>query len=292
MSGHMRGEAIRLYDRFTHEGMDRRAFMAELTRIAGGSAAAAALLAGIAASPAAAQIVPADDPRLRVQDVEWEPRPGRPMRGYNAAPLEGGDDLPVVFVIHENRGLNAHIRDVTRRMALAGYSAVAPDFLTIAGGTPDDEDSARDMIGELDMAEAVADGAAMIRFLGSGEGGSRKVGVTGFCWGGAMVNRLAIAAAADLHAGVSFYGPAPDPSEAARVEAPLLVILAGLDERVNRTGEPWIAALRATGKGDGITYPDVHHAFHNDTSAERYDAEAAAAAWAATVAHFDRYLKG
>lgn len=283
--------AIALHDRFTHEGMDRRAFMAELTRIAGGAAAASVLLGAIAARAAEPRVAP-DDGRLRVQELEWEPRPGRAYRGYNAAPAAADSALPVVVVIHENRGLNDHIRDVARRLALAGYSAVAPDFLSPSGGTPADEDQARAMIGELDMAETVADGAAMIRWLASPEGGGRRVGIVGFCWGGALVNRLAVASGAALAAAVSFYGPAPDPSEALQVEAPMLIHLAGRDERVNRTALPWAEALREAGKiVEAVTYPEVDHAFHNDTSAARYDAGAAERAWAATLAFFERHLR-
>jgi carboxymethylenebutenolidase len=291
MNEEVRAAAIRLYDRFTHGGMDRRSFMAALARLAGGTAAASALLGTIAARASAAPRVAEDDPRLRVQELEWEPRPGREMRGYNAAPRTAGPGLPVVLVIHENRGLNGHIRDVARRLALAGFSAVAPDFLSPDGGTPADEDRAREMIAALDMAETVVDGAATIRWLASPEGGSRKVGAVGFCWGGAMVNRLAVAAGPALRAGVSFYGPAPDPAEAARVEAAMLVLLAERDERVNRTGLPWVEALSAAGKGAGIVYPGVEHAFHNDTSEARYDPAAAEAAWTATLAHFERHLR-
>ena len=291
MSGDVEREAIALYDRFTHEGMDRRAFMAELTRLAGGAAAASLLLSGIAASAQARPQVAADDPRLTVRTVEWEARPGRRYSGYNAAP-RGGVDLPVVLVIHENRGLNDHIRDVARRLALAGYSAVAPDFLSTVDGTPADEDRARAMIGALDLAEIVADGAASIRWLASAEGGSRRVGIVGFCWGGGMVNRLAVAAGESLSAGVSFYGPAPAPTEAARVGAPLLIHLAELDERVNATALPWVAALRNAGKEvRAINYHGVQHAFHNDTSAMRYDREAALRAWAETLEFFDLHLR-
>ncbi len=282
--------AIALHDRFTHGRMDRRAFMAELTRIAGGGAAAAVLLSGVAANAQAGPVVAADDPRIRGRDVDWEVAPGRRYRGYRASPIGAGASTPVVIVIHENRGLNEHTRDVARRLAVAGHVGLAPDFLSPAGGTPADEDRAREMIGQLDMAQTVADGVASVRMAGQVDGGPRKVGVVGFCWGGAMVNRLAVASGDALDAGVSFYGPAPDPAEAARVHAAMLVILAGLDERVNATGEPWIAALRAAGKGDGITYPDVHHAFHNDTSEARYNREAAEAAWTATLAHFERHL--
>lgn len=291
MSDRTTRAAIALYDRFTHEGIDRRAFMAELTRIAGGAAAATALLTSIAAQAAQPQVAP-DDDRLTIRTLEYEARPGRRYQGYNAAP-SGGADRAVVLVIHENRGLNDHIRDVTRRLALAGYSAVAPDFLSPAGGTPADEDRARTMIGELDMAETVADGAAMIRWLASPVGGSRKVGIVGFCWGGAMVNRLAVAAGEALGAGVSFYGPAPSTAEAPRVAAPLLIHLAERDERVNATALPWIVALRNAGKPvRAINYHGVDHAFHNDTSAARYDAQAARRAWATTLAFFAEHLRG
>lgn len=291
MSAETERAAIALYDRFTHEGMDRRAFMAELTRIAGGSAAAALLLANVACRAAEPQVTP-EDARIRTQDLTWEAAPGRRYRLYSAAPAEVAAGQPVVMVVHENRGLNDHIRDVTRRLAVAGYSAVAPDFLSPAGGTPTNDDRARDMIGELDMAQTVSDGAALIRWLGSSEGQARRVGIVGFCWGGALVNRLAVAAGAALSAAVPFYGPAPDPSEARSVQAPMLIILAGRDGRVNSTAEPWIAALRAAGKDvTPITYPDVDHAFHNDTSAMRYNREAAEQAWAATLQFFQRHLR-
>jgi carboxymethylenebutenolidase len=282
--------AIALYDRFTHEGMDRRLFMARLTRIAGGAAAASALLSSIACHAAVVPQVAADDARLRTRQLEWEPRPGRAYRGYNAAPAAGGA-LPVVLVIHENRGLNEHVRDVARRLAVAGYSAVAPDFLSTAGGTPADEDQARTMIGALDMAGVVADGVATIQWLASPAGGSRKVGAVGFCWGGGLVNRLAIASGPALKAAVPFYGPAPDPAEAARVAAAMLIVLAGLDNRVNGTARPWAEALRAAGKDVTLReFPNVDHAFHNDTSAARYNREAAQAAWAETLAFFRRHL--
>ena len=197
-----------------------------------------------------------------------------------------------MVVVHENRGLNEHIRDVARRLAVAGFSALAPDFLSPAGGTPEDEDRARAMIGALDMAETVADGAATIRRLASPAGGSRKLGCVGFCWGGGLTNRLAVASGAALRAAVPFYGPAPDPAEAARVEAAMLIVLAGLDNRVNGTARPWAEALRAAGKDVTVhEFPNVDHAFHNDTSAARYNREAAEAAWAETIAFFQRHLR-
>ena len=290
MSDPIQRAVIALYDRFTHEGMDRRAFMAELVRITGGAAAASAMLGAVAAQAGCAPVVPADDNRLLTETASWEVRPGRQLSFYSATPERGGEDRPAVVVVHENRGLNDHIRDVARRVALAGYAAYAPDFLSAAGGTPAEEDRARTMIGELDMAATVADGAALIRRL-AGVGNRRKVGAVGFCWGGAMVHRLALAAGPALAAGVPFYGPAPEPADAARLQTPLLVILAERDARVNGTSLPYVQAAQAAGKEvRAITYPDVDHAFHNDTSQARYSQATAQQAWAETLAFFGRHL--
>jgi carboxymethylenebutenolidase len=190
--------------------------------------------------------------------------------------------------VHENRGLNSHIEDVARRLAIAGYRAVAPDFLSAVGGTPADQDAAREAIGKLEIAVAVADAVATLRLLRALPNSNGLVGAVGFCWGGGMVNRIAIAAGSGLQAGIAFYGPAPDPTLAPRVEAAMLLHYAGLDDRVNATGLPWAAALEAAGKRvESIVYPGVNHAFHNDTSKERYDEPAAKRAWAATL----RFLK-
>lgn len=234
----LRARAIALYDRYTHEGRDRRAFMSELATLAGGTAAAAALLAGIATDPAAAAIVPPDDVRLKTATLRWPAAGGRTLSGYRAVPAGATGKLPAVIVIHENRGLTEHIRDVARRVALEGFVAVAPDFLSVAGGTPTDEDKARSMIGTLDLAATTADAVATIGWLKADAATNGKVGAVGFCWGGALTNRLAVAAVEGLSAGVPYYGPAPDPAEAAKVKAPMLLQYAGLDERVNATGCP------------------------------------------------------
>jgi carboxymethylenebutenolidase len=287
----LRSTAIALYDRFTHEGMDRRAFMAELTRIAGSAAAASVLLASIAADPAAAALVPENDFRIRTRRMSWPVGGGRSMKGYQAEPRTPAGPLGSVLVIHENRGLNAHTEDVARRLAVAGYRAVAADFLSPTGGTPANEDSAREAIGKLDLGQAAADAVATLRLLKSLPGSNGKAGAVGFCWGGGMVNRIAVAAGSILDAGVPFYGPAPDPSLATQVEAPMQLHYAGLDERVNKTGFPWRDALAAAGKSvEAHVYPGVNHAFHNDTSAERYDAAAAKLAWQRTLDFFGRYV--
>jgi len=291
MTESLKSRAIALYDRFTHDGMDRRSFIAEMTKLAGSAAAAQALIAGIAASPAAAAVVPANDPRLITHRGPLGREQGA-LRGYVAVPRSArAKKIPAVLIVHENRGLNAHIEDVTRRAALAGFFAVAPDFLTPLGGTPANEDQAREMIGKLDYDASLSSAVALtdrVRRLRHSNG---KVGTVGFCWGGAFVNRLAVAAGNKLDAGVSFYGPAPDPSQAARVTAPMLIHLAELDQRVNATALPWVEALKQKSQNvTSIMYPGVNHAFHNDTSAERYNKEAAEKAWATTVEFLHRHL--
>jgi carboxymethylenebutenolidase len=280
-------QAIELYDRFTHEGMDRRDFFARMTLIAGSTAAATSLIASIAASPAAAAIVPPDDKRLTTREMIFDSPAG--YKAYVAEPRTRSLK-PTVLVIHENRGLNDHIRDVARRVALEGFRAVAPDFLSPTGGTPADEDAARDAIGKLDLARSTTDAVTMLDTLAKSSRGG-KVGAVGFCWGGAFVNRLAVAAGDKLDAGVVYYGPAPDPSEAAKVQAPLLIHHAGTDTRVAGTLFPWVNALRAADKD--VTYQGydgAHHAFNNDTSAERYNKEAAELAWGRTIRFFKRHL--
>jgi carboxymethylenebutenolidase len=291
----LRQRAITLYDAFTHATQsgqrDRRALMRELTLLAGSAAAAQALLAGIGANPAAAAILPADDKRIKAQSIEWSAANGRKLTGYTARPAGPVVKRPAVMIIHENRGLNDHIRDIARRVALAGYLAIAPDFLSVAGGTPIDEDKARDIIGKLDLGATVAD--AIVHWLGHITQSTGKVGAVGFCWGGAMVNRIASGAGDMLRAGVAYYGPTPDPARAASVKAAMLLHYAGLDDRVNAGAPAWISALKAA-KADvqAFTYPGVSHAFNNDTSADRYNKAAADLSWERTLGFFKAKLGG
>ena len=288
MSEDLKQQAIALYDRFTHEGMGRRSFMARMVALAGSLAAAEALIATIAASPAAAAIVPEDDKRLRSVMLQAEDG----FAGYAAyvSQPRSRSLKATVLVIHENRGLNTHIRDVARRLALAGFRAVAPDFLSPHGGTPANEDAARDMIGKLDLGKTVSDTTLMLKLLAAESRGG-KVGAVGFCWGGGFVDRLAVAAGDALDAGGSYYGPAPAPTEAAQVEAPLMIHLAGLDTRVAQTAWPFITALREAGRTvTYFNYEGVNHAFNNDTSAERYDKAASDLAWQRTVRFFRQNL--
>jgi carboxymethylenebutenolidase len=286
-----RQQAIALYDQYTHDGMDRRLFMARMSAIAGSAAAASALIATIGADPATAAIVPANDRRLRTSTISLLGGGGLPAyKAYSTEPANKAREASIM-VIHENRGLNEHTKDVARRLALAGFHAVAVDFLSPADGTPANEDTARDMIGKLDLTASTAHAVAMVDELVRRPGGNGKVGVVGFCWGGAFVNRLAVAAGTKLAAGVSYYGVAPDSSEAARVSAPLVIHLAGLDDRVNKSAQPWVAALRAAGKPvTYFNYEGANHAFNNDSSAERFNKAAADLAWSRTLELFRRTL--
>lgn len=287
----IRDRAVELYDAYAHEHRDRRQLLREVTALVGSAAAAEVLIAGIGASSAAAAIVPPGDGRLRTATATGE-EAGKPLAAYFAAPVKGPRRRGTVVVIHENRGLNDHIRDVARRVALEGFDVVAPDLLSPQGGTPvGDDDRARAMIGSIDYDLAIAQVRATLVRAKAQRTGTGRAGTVGFCWGGAMVDRVAVAAGGDLAAGVSYYGPAPAPAEAARVSAPLMIHLAGRDARVNGTAGPWIAALKAAGKTvEGFTYPDVDHAFNNDTSAERYNAAAATLAWGRTTAFLRRHL--
>ena len=290
MTDALHDQAVRIYDAFTNEHHDRRTLLRQMTALAGTVAAAEALILGIAASPAVAAIVDPHDTRLRIDRREGM-EAGARSAAYIATPRAAKRRLGTVLVIHENRGLTPHIEDVARRLALAGFHAVAPDLLAPQGGTPADEDRARTLIGSLDYDLALAQARAMIEHAARDRAGTGRVGAVGFCWGGAFVNRLAVATGPALAAGVAYYGPAPAPSEAARVQAPLMLHYAGKDARVNATGEPWVTALRAAGKPvEAFTYPGVDHAFNNDGSAQRYDAVAAKQAWDRTIAFLHRHL--
>lgn len=283
--------AIRLYDRFTHGGRDRRAFMADMTRLAGSAGAAQMLVAAIAADPAAAAIVAEDDKRLNARMVYWKGAAGRQLFGYMAIPRKHAKKPAPVLVVHENRGLQPYIKDVARRLAVAGFVGVALDFLSPEGGTPADEDKARQMIAELDLGAATADGVATIDWLAADHLLNGKVGAVGFCWGGGMVDRLAAAAGAALTAACAFYGPPPPPAEAARVRAAMLLHYAGNDDRVNAAAGAWVDALEAAHVDvQRFDYPGTQHAFHNDTAAARYNAEAANLAWDRTIEFFREKL--
>ncbi|WP_374650241.1 dienelactone hydrolase family protein [Dongia sp.] len=269
--------AIDLFDRYTHGEMDRRKFLEKLTLLAGSSAAALALLPALENNYANAELLPEGDPRIKTEALTLSD-----YKVYIASPSSGGK-LPTVLVIHENRGLNPHIKDVTRRIAAEGFLAAGVDFLSPAGGTPADEDKARDMIGALDKAATEAGARAVIADLRKREDGNGKVGAIGFCWGGGLVNRLAVTDPT-LDAAVAYYGMQADAADVSKIKAPLLLQYAGLDERINAGIAAYEAALKAEGKAYELyMYDGVNHAFNNDTNAARYDKEAADLAWRRSV---------
>jgi carboxymethylenebutenolidase len=271
---------IELYDTYTHGGMSRRMFLDRLAALAGSTAAATTLLSGLQNDYAKAETVPETDPRIAAQMVDVPGVPG--LKGYLVKPKSGGR-LPAVLVIHENRGLNPHIRDVTRRMATDGFLALGLDYLSPIGGTPADEDKARDMFGQLKPPDVVASGRAAIAYLRGSSDGTGKAGAMGFCWGGGAVNNLAVAEP-NLAAGVAYYGSQPKAEDVAKIQAPLMLHYAGLDERINAGIPAYEAALKQAGKTYEIhLYEGVNHAFNNDTNAARYDKAAAEQAWARTV---------
>ncbi len=281
---------IDLYDEYTHAPLKRRVFLARLVQLAGGTAAAAAILARLEPNYAKAAVVEPDDPRLAVERLDYPGATGG-VSAYVARPADASGPLPAVIVIHENRGLNQHIEDVARRAALAGFLALAPDLLSPLSGTPGDPDRAREMIGQLDAAQAVRDAAAAIDALKARPDANGRVGAVGFCWGGGVVGQLAVAAGDRLGAAVVFYGRAPDSTEVAKIQAPLLLHYAGLDERINAGVPAFQGALDAAGTDYRLhMYEGVNHAFHNDSSAERYDAAAAALAWERTIDFLNQQL--
>jgi carboxymethylenebutenolidase len=294
-------EVLRLFDGYVHGRIDRRGFLEGAAKFAVGGVSAAALLEALSPDFANAEQVAKTDARIVATSVEFpSPQGYGTGRGYlvrpASAPPPGGATtptrgLPAVLVIHENRGLNPHIEDIARRLAVDNFIAFAPDALFPLGGYPGDEDKARDLFGRLDEAKTREDLLAAARYLKGVPGGNGKVGAVGFCWGGGMVNVLATRWP-DLAAAVPFYGAAPPAGSVAAIQAPLLLVFADNDEYVNRSWPGYEAALKAAGKRyEAHRYPGTQHGFNNDTT-PRFDAAAAGQAWQRTVAFFNRTLRG
>jgi len=285
----MNQDIIDLYDRFTHGHLTRRRFVDRLVVLAGGTVAANAALALLQNDYANADTIAANDPRVAASNISLDVGGGTMITCYLAKPAKGAK-FPTVIVIHENRGLNPHIRDVTRRLAVAGFMACAVDLLTPMGGTPQDEDHARDMIGQLkapDVVKWLHGAADDLRQRADSNG---KVGVVGFCWGGGFANQLAVADP-KLNAAVAYYGRQPQASQVPAIQAPLLLHYAGLDTATNAGIPAFENALKANGKTYTVyIYQGANHAFNNDTNAARYNKPAADLAWGRTLAFFNKYL--
>ena len=284
-------ELLILFDAYVHGGMDRRGFLDKAQKFAKAGVTAAGLLAALSPNFAAGQQVRQDDPRLTIERVSYpSPNGTGSVKGYLARPASAGaNKLPAILVVHENRGLNPHIEDIARRLALDGFMAFAPDGLTVAGGYPGDEDKAREAFGKLNGAKMLEDFLAAAQWLKARNDSTGKLGVVGFCYGGGVAHQLAIRLP-DLNASVPFYGNVPAPADAAKVKAPMLVHLAGIDERINAAWPAYEAALKTAGVRFTVhQYAGTQHGFNNDTT-PRYDVPAAKLAWDRTVAFFKATL--
>jgi len=284
-------DVLRLFDGYVHGFIGRREFLDRAARYAVGGLTAAAMLESLRPNYALAQQVPKTDSRIRAEYLSYpSPQGTGTMRGYFARPANPGGKLPGVVIIHENRGLNPYIEDVARRLAVENYVAFAPDALTPVGGYPGDDEKAAQLFGGLDRQKTVEDLQAAVPFLKSRPECNGTVGAVGFCFGGGVVNAMAVRFP-DLAAAVPFYGEQPSAADTAKIKAPLLIHYAGDDARINAGWPAWEAALKQNHvRYHAYIYPGVQHGFHNDTT-PRYDDAAAKLAWSRTLAFFKENLK-
>ena len=285
-------DILRLFDGYVHGFIERRDFLEGAAKVLGGGAAALAALDALQPTYAWAEQVSRDDARVQASYVEYpSPTGSGTMRGYMAIPAGAIGSKPGVLVIHENRGLNPYIEDVVRRFAAADFVALGPDALTPLGGYPGNDDQGREMQRQLDRNVMMEDWTAAFRFLRDHDATTGRIGAVGFCYGGGVVNLLAVRLP-DLGAGVPFYGAAPPADEVPNIRAPLMIQYAGLDERVNAAWPDYKRALDENGKSyQMFMYEGVNHGFHNDTT-PRYDPDAAKLAQERTIAFFNEHLRG
>ena len=285
-------EVLKLFDGYIHGMLSRRDFLDHAAKYAVGGFTAAAMLESLRPNYAWAQQVAKNDPRIKTEYLSYpSPQGSGTMRGYFVRPANASGKLPGIVVVHENRGLNPYIEDVARRLAVENFLAFAPDALTPVGGYPGDEEKAAQLFGQLDSAKRTEDLLAAAPYLKSRPECNGKLGAVGFCFGGGIVNIMAVRLP-DLAAAVPFYGAQPSAEDTARIRAPLLIHYAGLDDRINAGWPAWEAALKANHiKYQAYIYPNTNHGFHNDTT-PRYDEAAAKLAWSRTIAFFKENLKG
>ena len=284
-------ELLILFDAYVHGTIDRRGFLERAQKFAVGGMTAGMLLTALSPDFARAQVVPKDDKRIKTEMIEYPSTAGTgTVKGYLAKPANATGKLPVVLVVHENRGLNPHIEDITRRLALDNFVAFAPDALTPLGGYPGDEDKARELFAKLDQKKATEDFVAAANYLKRRPESNGEIGVVGFCYGGGMAHVLSVRMP-ELNAAVPFYGNHPAAEDAAKVKAPLLIHFAAVDERINAGWPAYEAALKAAGaRYTAYQYPGTQHGFNNDTT-PRFDAAAAKLAWERTIAFFNAQLR-
>jgi carboxymethylenebutenolidase len=283
-------ELLNLFDQYVHGAIDRRGFLDRAGKFAVGGTTAAMLLDALNPKFAEAQQVAKDDKRIKAEYVTYDsPNGSGKMKGYLVRPANATGKLPSILVVHENRGLNPHIEDIARRLALDGFMAFAPDALTPLGGYPGDEDKAREVFPKLDQAKTREDFVTAANWLRTRPDSTGKLGAVGFCYGGGIVNMLATRVP-ELAAGVPFYGGQPPVADVAKIKAAMLINYAEQDERINAGWPAYEAALKANNvRYEGYIYPGTQHGFNNDTT-PRFDANAAKLAWSRTVAHFKKYL--
>ncbi len=284
-------ELLILFDAYVHGALDRRGFLDKAAKYAVGGVTAVMLLDQLSPKFLEAQVVKSEDPRIKVQHVEYDsPKGYGTMRGYLAQPAKAAGKLPGVLVIHENRGLNPHIEDIARRLALDNFVAFAPDALFPLGGYPGSEEKARELFPTLDQAKTREDFVTAVDWLKGRAETNGKVGAVGFCYGGGMVNFLATRLP-DLAAGVAFYGSAPNVEEVPKIKAAMVIQSAEVDERINASWPAYETALKAAHvRYERHLYPGTQHGFNNDTT-PRFDAAAAKLAWERTLAHFNKHLR-
>ena len=286
-------ELLDIFDLYVHGGIDRREFLARAQKFAVGGVTAMALWESLRPNYAWAQQVPKDDSRIKAEAATVEsPKGNGSIKGYLVHPAGKSDKkFPGVLVIHENRGLNPYIEDVARRLGTEGYMAFAPDGLTSVGGYPGDDEKGGALFRNVDRQKMAEDFVAAAKWLKGRSDCTGKLGTVGFCFGGGVVNMLAVKLGADLDAGVPFYGSQPSAEDAAKVKTPLLLQYAGLDTRINGGWPAYEEVLKANKvKYEAFTYAGANHGFHNDTT-PRYDAAAAKLAWKRTLDWFGKYLK-
>jgi carboxymethylenebutenolidase len=286
-------EAIEAYNDFIHNHLDRRRFMEQLKNIAGASAAVS-LMEALTPNYAAAQQVSPTDARLKTsRETVPSPMGNGTIKGYLARPAAAGNNkLPAILVIHENRGLNPHIEDIARRLAVANFMAFAPDALTPAGGYPGDDVKAGELFGKLDRPKMTEDLVAAAYWLKNRPDSTGKLGATGFCFGGGIVNTLAVRMGADLAAGAPFYGGAPMTADVPKIKAAMLIHHGGEDARLVMAWPEFDKAMTdAHVVHEGHIYPGAVHGFNNDATPERYQKAAADMAWASTIAWFNKYVR-
>jgi carboxymethylenebutenolidase len=280
---------INLFDEYTHKPLTREEFISKLARLTGSTAAALAVLPLLEVNYAKAETIAHQDDRIETERITYDAG-GTTMKGYLAKPKSLSGKTGVVVVIHENRGLNPHIEDVTRRVALEGFLTLAPDALSPLGGTPEDGDQARNMFQQLDAQKTVGTFAAAFNYLKSRKESNGKFGCVGFCWGGAMANSLAVSVP-ELRAAVPFYGRQPEAVDVPKIKAELMLHYAEQDERVNAGIPAYEEALKKAGtKYQLFIYTGAQHAFHNDTAPTRYNEQAAKLAWSRTISFFKEKL--